>query len=393
MCGFVAIVNTNFDNNYITKRITKLSKVYPHRGPDQIKSIVKKKYSLLFRRLKIIDLKERSNQPFSSEDGKIDLVFNGEIYNYLELRKELSNYNVKFRTQSDTEVILKCYQRWGTDFIKKLRGMFSIIILDNKKKIFVCYRDRLGQKPLFFSSFNQGLILSSEIKDIIFLKKKFSENSKTVSKYLLRGWCDDNNYTFFKDIYSFPPGNIGILKKNKIICKKYWDLKISGKKRFNAEEFNQIFLDNLKIHLRSDVPLAFTLSGGLDSSSILKKSLEFKLKDYKAYSFLSNDKNENDEKKYINDFVKENSINHSFVSNKNYFSKNILEEINYFQDEPFSSISFLNQFVLRKKIAKDGFKVLLVGEGGDEVLGGYNRMFIPYLNEVYVKKKKKFLIK
>ena len=381
MCGFVAIVNTNFDNNYITKRITKLSKVYPHRGPDQIKSIVKKKYSLLFRRLKIIDLKERSNQPFSSEDGKIDLVFNGEIYNYLELRKELSNYNVKFRTQSDTEVILKCYQRWGTDFIKKLRGMFSIIILDNKKKIFVCYRDRLGQKPLFFSSFNQGLILSSEIKDIIFLKKKFSENSKTVSKYLLRGWCDDNNYTFFKDIYSFPPGNIGILKKNKIICKKYWDLKISGKKRFNAEEFNQIFLDNLKIHLRSDVPLAFTLSGGLDSSSILKKSLEFKLKDYKAYSFLSNEK-------YINDFIKENSINHSFVSNKNYFSKNILEEINYFQDEPFSSISFLNQFVLRKKIAKDGFKVLLVGEGGDEVLGGYNRMFIPYLNEVYVKKKK-----
>ena len=388
MCGFVAIVNTNFDNNYITNRITKLSKVYPHRGPDQIKSIVKKNYSLLFRRLKIIDLKERSNQPFSSEDGKIDLVFNGEIYNYLELRKELSNYNVKFRTQSDTEVILKCYQRWGTDFIKKLRGMFSIIILDNKKKIFVCYRDRLGQKPLFFSSFSQGLILSSEIKDIIFLKKKFSENSKTVSKYLLRGWCDDNNYTFFKDIYSFPPGNIGILKKNKIIYKKYWDLKISGKKRFNAEEFNQIFLDNLKIHLRSDVPLAFTLSGGLDSSSILKKSLEFKLKDYKAYSFLSNDKNENDEKKYINDFVKENSINHSFVSNKNYFSKNILEEINYFQDEPFSSISFLNQFVLRKKIAKDGFKVLLVGEGGDEVLGGYNRMFIPYLNEVYVKKKK-----
>ena len=388
MCGFVAIVNTNLDNNYITNRITKLSKVYPHRGPDQIKSIVKRKYSLLFRRLKIIDLKERSNQPFSSEDGKIDLVFNGEIYNYLELRKELSNYNVKFRTQSDTEVILKCYQRWGTDFIKKLRGMFSIIILDNNKKIFVCYRDRLGQKPLFFSSFNQGLILSSEIKDIIFLKKKFSENSKTVSKYLLRGWCDDNNFTFFKDIYSFPPGNIGILKKNKIICKKYWDLKISGKKRFNPEEFNQIFLDNLKIHLRSDVPLAFTLSGGLDSSSILKKSLEFKLKDYKAYSFLSNDKNENDEKKYINDFVKENSINHSFVSNKNYFSKNILEEINYFQDEPFSSISFLNQFILRKKIAKDGFKVLLVGEGGDEVLGGYNRMFIPYLNEVYVKKKK-----
>ncbi len=388
MCGFVAIVNTNFENNFINNKISKLSKINSHRGPDQIKFIIKKKYSLLFRRLKIIDLKERSNQPFTSEDGKIDLVFNGEIYNYLELRKELSNFNIKFRTKSDTEVVLKCYQKWGTNFVKKLRGMFSIIIFDNKKKRFVCYRDRLGQKPLFFSSFNQGLILSSEIKDIIFFKKKLSENLNTVSKYLLRGWCDDSHDTFFKDIYSFPPGNIGILKKNKIICKKYWDLKINEKKTFDAEEFNQIFSDNLKIHLRSDVPLAFTLSGGLDSSSILKKSLKFHLKDYKAYSFLSNDQSENDEKKYIKDFIKENSINHSFVSNKSYFSKNILEEINYFQDEPFSSISFLNQFILRKKIAKDGFKVLLVGEGGDEVLGGYNRMFIPYLNEVYVKKKK-----
>ena len=168
MCGFVAIVNTNFENNFITNKISKLSKINSHRGPDQIKSIIKKKYSLLFRRLKIIDLKERSNQPFTSEDGKIDLVFNGEIYNYLELRKELSNFNIKFRTKSDTEVVLKCYQKWGTNFVKKLRGMFSIIIFDNKKKRFVCYRDRLGQKPLFFSSFNQGLILSSEIKDIIF---------------------------------------------------------------------------------------------------------------------------------------------------------------------------------------------------------------------------------
>ena len=390
MCGFVAVINSNENSDNLVLSFNKLRKLNYHRGPDEVKVLHKNKYSLLFRRLEIIDLNNRSAQPFSSDDNKINLVFNGEIYNYLEIKKELKKLNVKFKTKSDTEVILKSYIHWGPDFIKKLRGMFSIIILDKNKKKYFCFRDRLGQKPLFYSKFKGGIIISSEIKDIIFFKnkKKIKENQNTVLKYLLRGWCDDDEKTFFNGINSFPSGSIGVIDGSSIKIKKYWDLEIKTNKTFDKEEFEEVFSDNIKIHLRADVPIAFTLSGGFDSSSIVKKSLEFKQQNNKAYSFISNNKNENDEKKFIKQFLRENSLNHSFVSSNKKFEKDLLEELIYFQDEPISTISFLNQFSLRKKIHKDGFKVLLVGEGGDEVLGGYNRMFLPYLYSVYIKNKK-----
>ena len=390
MCGFVAVINSNENSDNLVLSFNKLRKLNYHRGPDEVKVLHKNKYSLLFRRLEIIDLNNRSAQPFSSDDNKINLVFNGEIYNYLEIKKELKKLNVKFKTKSDTEVILKSYIHWGPDFIKKLRGMFSIIILDNNKKKYFCFRDRLGQKPLFYSKYKGGIIISSEIKDIIFFKnkKKIKENQNTVLKYLLRGWCDDDEKTFFSGINSFPSGSIGVIDGSSIKIKKYWHLEIKTNKTFDKEEFEEVFSDNIKIHLRADVPIAFTLSGGFDSSSIVKKSLEFKQQNNKAYSFISNNKNENDEKKFIKKFLRENSLNHSFVSSNKKFEKDLLEELIYFQDEPISTISFLNQFSLRKKIHKDGFKVLLVGEGGDEVLGGYNRMFLPYLYSVYIKNKK-----
>ena len=172
MCGFVAVINSNENSDNLVLSFNKLRKLNYHRGPDEVKVLHKNKYSLLFRRLEIIDLNNRSAQPFSSDDNKINLVFNGEIYNYLEIKKELKKLNVKFKTKSDTEVILKSYIHWGPDFIKKLRGMFSIIILDNNKKKYFCFRDRLGQKPLFYSKYKGGIIISSEIKDIIFFKNK-----------------------------------------------------------------------------------------------------------------------------------------------------------------------------------------------------------------------------
>ena len=390
MCGFVAVINSNENSDKLILSFNALKKLHYHRGPDEVKVLHKHQYSLLFRRLEIIDLNNRSAQPFSSDDNKINLVFNGEIYNYIEIKKKLKKLNIKFKTKSDTEVILKSYIHWGPDFIKKLRGMFSIIILDNNKKKYFCFRDRLGQKPLFYSKYKDGVIISSEVKDIIFFKnkKKIKENQNTVFKYLLRGWCDDDEKTFFSGINSFPSGSIGVIDGSSIKIKKYWNLEIKTNKTFDKEEFEEVFSDNIKIHLRADVPIAFTLSGGFDSSSIVKKSLEFKQQNNKAYSFISNNKNENDEKKFIKQFLRENSINHSFVSSDKRFERDLLEELIYFQDEPISTISFLNQFFLRKKIHKDGFKVLLVGEGGDEVLGGYNRMFLPYLYSVYIKNKK-----
>lgn len=389
MCGFLVVLNSKVNKDELVNKFNQLKKLNIHRGPDEIKTLHKKNYSILFRRLEIIDLNKRSSQPFSSDDGQIDIVFNGEIYNYLEIKNELKKFNIKFRTKSDTEVILKSYQKWGESFVKKLRGMFSIIILDNKRNKYLCFRDRLGQKPLFYTNYGNGLIFGSEIKDILFFKSKneIKENKKTVLKYLLRGWCDDSHHTFFNNIYSVPSSKMGIIKKFEIRFKRYWKLEITGSKTFDKDEFNQIFLENLKIHLRSDVPIAFTLSGGFDSSSIVKKSIDLNFSKYKAFSLFSSNNKENFEKKFINQFIKENSIDHLFVDLDKKNKKDILEKVIFFQDEPLSSMSFLNQYILRKEIKNEGYKVLMVGEGGDEVLAGYNRMFIPFLYSSFIKKK------
>tara|TARA_B100002019_G_scaffold266093_1_gene256095 strand:+ start:5490 stop:7304 length:1815 start_codon:yes stop_codon:yes gene_type:complete len=389
MCGFVAVINSKENSEKLRKSFFKLKSINNHRGPDDVKIIHKRNYSLLFRRLEIIDLHKRSAQPFTDQTGKIHLLFNGEIYNYLELKNELKSLNINFKTKSDTEVIMQSYKFWGENFVKKLRGMFSIIILDNFKNRFLCFRDRLGQKPLYYSKYKNGLILSSEIKDIIYLKEKnqLNENKKKIIKYLNAGH-DSGDETFFENIYSFPSSSMGIIKNNTISIKKYWNLNIHKNKKFNNIKFENIFSDNLKIHLRSDVPIAFTLSGGLDSSTILSKSLENNLKDHKAYSLYSNKDKKFYEKKYIQDFIYKNSVKHAFLnidSNKN----NLIEEFIKIVDEPSISSSFLPQLLLRKKIKKDGFKVLVTGEGGDEAMGGYNRMIFPYLYTLFIKKNKK----
>jgi asparagine synthase (glutamine-hydrolysing) len=391
MCGFVALVNANLNDDKCNSIFYSLSKINNHRGPDSIKYIKQKNNFLLFRRLKIIDLTNSSDQPFFSEDKKIQLLFNGEIYNYIELRNELKSYGVQFKTESDTEVILKSYLFFGLKFINKMRGMFSVVIFDNIKNSVFLFRDHLGQKPLFYSIIKNNLLISSEIKDILYIKKNFGienkKNSKSVFKYLIRGWADDNDNTFYENIYSLPAACMAIYRNNNFTIKKYWSLKINENKNFEKEEFNQKLNENIKIHLRADVPLAFTLSGGLDSSTILRKSIELGVKNYKAFSIKFKN-NLKDESKYINSFIKENKLKHEYIRVEKKYNNNLIEDFMKFQDEPAGSFSFVNQFLLRKSMKNAGFKVVLVGEGGDEVMGGYSRMFIPYLYSEFLSKGK-----
>ncbi len=386
MCGFIASINFKCE---VDKSVFEnLKKINFHRGPDQINILNKKNYSIIFRRLKIIDLSDKANQPFIDKKHNLKLIFNGEIYNYLEIKSELKKMNIKFESKSDTEVILKSYIKWGVDFIEKLRGMFSIVIFDDKNNKVLFFRDRLGQKPLFYSFFKGGIILSSEIKDIIFLKRQVAYNLDAIEKYLIRGWCDDSKNTFFNDIKSLMPGHLGIFSKNEFKTKRYWKLNYNSTKEYDREEFREIFTNNIKLHLRSDVPVAFTLSGGVDSSSIVKSSLDFNLKNYQTYSISSDFHNVSDEKQVINNFVSLNKIKHKFVQINFKNHKNILEDFLKFQDEPVNHVSFIYQYMIRKEIKSDGYKVLINGEGGDEIFGGYMRMFIPYLIENYILKKK-----
>lgn len=392
MCGFVSYIGQSFNNKKIKSLFNKLSKINRHRGPDNTSTLYEKNYSIIFRRLSIIDLSKKSNQPFLSDNNKIKVIFNGEIYNYLEIKKVLTRKGVKFNSSSDTEVILRLYESEGIKFIKQLKGMFSIIIFDdNLSKVFLI-RDHLGQKPLFYSKSKKNYIFSSEIKDILFLKNKLSEkiteNKKTSLKYLLRGWINDTEETFYRQIYSFPAGSLGVISKNKLKITKYWNLNSSKKdKIFNKNIFKDKFLKNLKIHLRSDVPVAFTLSGGLDSSSLLGGALSLKYNNHKSFSLLTD--KYSDESKEINDFIKVKKINHEFCDVKKMYNNNLIQKLISHGSEPLSSMSFLNQYLLRKSIKKKGFKVLIVGEGADEVLAGYERMFIPFIYNLFIKKNKK----
>ncbi len=387
MCGFITYTNfksQNLQNN----QFQKLKNFNKHRGPDSIKLSTLNNNIILFRRLKIIDLSNKANQPFENKMNNIQIVFNGEIYNYLELKKELKKYKINFHTNSDTEVVLNSYIKWGIDFVNKLRGMFSIVIFDNKKNKILFFRDHFGQKPLYYSFYNNGLIISSEIKDILFIKKKFELNQKSIDKYLIRGWTDDSHETFYKDIHSLPAATYGEYTKKEFKIKKYWKLKYKDND-YNKDELKNVFYENIKLHLRSDVPLAFTLSSGMDSSSILSTALNCNISNYKAFSIKPNYDDEIDETTIIKKFVNKSGLKHQFLKFNYNDHTNLLEELIQNQDEPINHPSFVYQYLLRKEISKQGFKVLLTGEGGDEVFGGYNRMYAPYLIENFLKTGKK----
>ena len=394
MCGIVTVISKN--KSY-KKYLDQLKKSNFHRGPDKVTTLFKEKYKILFRRLSIIDLSNNANQPFQNTNRTIDLVFNGEIYNYVELKNELVKEGINFSTKSDTEVIMKSYEFWGSKFINKLRGMFSIIIFDNSIDKIFFFRDPLGQKPLYYSFINKDLVVSSEIKDILFLfkkkNKKVLENKKIVFKYLLRGWCNDDSNTFYRDIFEFPAATFSFYHKGKLSKPvTYWKLKFHNK-RFDKKKFNFEFKNNLNIHLRSDVPIAMTLSGGLDSSSLVRTAIKLgKIKKIKTFSLRLQSTTE-DESNLVKKFIKIYKCKHEFIDVEKFYTKNILKELIKFQDEPIISPSHLNQFILRKEIKKRNFKVLIVGEGGDEVLGGYERNMYAYLIDVFKGKVPKNLKK
>ena len=266
--------------------------------------------------------------------------------------------------------------------------MFSIVLFDKKLKKVFFIRDHFGQKPLYFFKSKTNLLVSSEIKDILYIlkknKHKLKEDNDIVEKYLLRGWADDSSKTFFKEINQFPAGSYSTFYQNKISNPKfYWKLGTQGEKNYNPKNFIREFKNNVKLHLKSDVPIAFTLSGGLDSGSVVCLAKKFKKKLH-AFSLKSG---YDDESNIINSFLKNSEIKHSYVNINKISNANALKELIQIQDEPLISPSHFDQYLLRKFIKKKGYKVVVTGEGGDEILGGYYRQIIPYLYQMYVKKR------
>ncbi|MBS3080321.1 asparagine synthase (glutamine-hydrolyzing) [Candidatus Pacearchaeota archaeon] len=382
MCG---INGFNFNDKELIKKMNE--SIY-HRGPDQGGYYVNHILSLGMRRLKIIDLSEKARQPMSDKEKSIWIVFNGEIYNYKEIRKELEK-KYKFNSQSDTEIIIYAYKEWGYDCVNKFNGMWAFCIYDSTKNILFLSRDRFGKKPLYYYNKNK-FIFSSEIKAILKHDIKKELDKKAISSFLSYRYVLGEE-TFFENIFKLLPGhNLVYNIKDKKVEKiwEYWDLSISNlnlDEHKAKQELEKLLKKSISLRKISDVPLGVILSGGLDSSlitAILAKqepkintfTVKFKEKGY-------------DETEYAKIVSNNYKTNHHevIVDTANFLD--IMKEYTKFKDEPIGVPNEIALFLLSKKI-KEKVTVVLSGEGADEIFEGYGRKFSSARDYEIIKKIK-----
>jgi len=380
MCG---ICGFNWKDENLCKLMADTLK---HRGPDDEGFYFDENVSLGHRRLSIIDL-EKGHQPIHNEDKSIWIVYNGEIYNYLELRRDLENKH-KFYTNSDTEVIIHAYEEYGFDCLNKFNGMWAFCIYDKNKNLLFLSRDRFGVKPLYYFFDGKNFIFASEIKAILQHNIKRTPNEDLIFDYLMYNIVDHTDETFFKEIKKIPKGHIAIfeIKEKELKIERYWTLK-SGKEKEDKEKIRNIFLDSIRLRLRSDVPVGSCLSGGIDSSSIVcALAGMIDNKNIKTFSAVFPGK-DIDESEYIKEVIEKTNIKANFTSpSGNDLMKDIMKLI-YYQEEPFIGPEVYTQFRVMELAHEKGLKVLLDGQGGDEILAGYVYFFGCYFKELLKKGK------
>jgi len=370
MCGFIL---TN-----ISKDIKDHSKILKHRGPDDTGFFKDNNIKIIFNRLSILDLKKRSNQPFRFKNFII--VFNGEIYNYIELKRELTRLGYKFITTSDTEVLLYCYIEWGNKCLNKLEGMFGFCVYDEKKGNIFIARDRFGIKPIFFYINDGKFIIASEKKAIFAFGIKRKLNKVAFSDYIKSGVYQHNENTFYENIYSLKPGTYAEIKNNKFAFYKWFELTInpSSKIQYNdaKHELNYLFKKAIKLCLRSDKEIVVATSGGVDSSAMLLKLKEQQLEKKIKYLLHWTCGDLYDEQHYAKSSI---SITGVKTLNKNFlvslfkkkdfykFLKKCIKSI----EEPFGGLPILCCAKAFEMLNKKKLRVLIDGNGADEILGGY----------------------
>ena len=389
------------DEGYILYRYDGWKQVY--RGDDTVKAYRELPYiddgeafqvGLANRRLSIIDPTPKGHQPMESIDGRYSIVFNGELYNYREIKKELID-KYRFQSDTDTEVVLYSIAEWGIEgALSRFIGMYAFLLYDREKNVLYGARDRFGIKPLFYTHLNGVYYFSSEIKAYKPVMK-FRPNKRKIYQYLQFIRIIDEE-TFFKDIYQIKPGHYFKLDKDGLVIKRYWTLKqgqANNKKELRSlvEEWRKTFYESIKIHLRTDVPLGFAISGGIDSSGLIAVSLDLVrggrvrergIDPMKIYSFSSIiDDPKIGEGKYVKTLVNHFNIDLVEVRPTSKDVINDLDEFIYYQEEPPEGPSVFSHWSVVKKASKY-VKVLLDGQGGDELLAGYHAYIPTYLKGI-----------
>jgi asparagine synthase (glutamine-hydrolysing) len=374
MCGIAGIYYFDRNRTIDNLKLKKMTEIIKHRGPDGEGFYIKKNIGLGHRRLSIIDL-QTGDQPMFNEDKSIAIVLNGEIYNYIELRVELIELGYHFRTTSDTEVIIRAYEEWGIDCQNKFNGMWAFALWDEKKQQLFLSRDRIGEKPLNYAVVDNTLIFSSEIKSLFEYGLRQEIRPELIEIYLVMTNIPAPD-TFYKHIYKLMPGHFIIANGEGIKEQKYWDLPgIDENNMLKNEsaiynEFAYLLEDSVKIRMRSDVPFGAFLSGGLDSSSIVALMSDISRHPIETYTigFPQKDFDESALAKLVAEKFKTN--HHSETVSPLAISEAIDIAAFHF-DEPFGDSSAIPTHQV-SKFARQNVKMVLTGDGGDEVLSGYD---------------------
>lgn len=407
MCGILGLYDPQH-RSHDPQGVLRATRSLQHRGPDDEGFLFSDTRSgqvlnhpppdfhawnlaFGFRRLAILDLSPNGHQPMSSPDGQIWIVFNGEIYNYIELRQELAATDVQFRSGSDTEVILAAYQTWGEACLERLNGMWAFAIWDARQQKLFCARDRFGIKPFYYTWQDGCFAFASEIKalfELLSLPRRV--NPAIVYDYLTFNLLDHSAETFFQGVLQLEPGQTLTLRRGDVAIRNYWELRPDPPHSplpasAYAEQFHALFTDAVRLHLRSDVAIGSCLSGGLDSSAIVcvanrllfgERALPAELvgQQQKTFSACFADRRF-DERQHIEKVLQATNAEANYTFPDPIQLLQDLPNLLWHQEEPFGSLSIYAQWCVMRTAQQRGVRVTLDGQGADEMLAGYHGYF------------------
>ncbi len=375
MCGINGILHLQSQKKVDERILTKMRDSLEHRGPDDKGLFIENNIGLGHRRLSILDVSQAGHQPFLSDDGRYVMVYNGEIYNFKDFYPELRSNGFDIRTHSDTEVLLKLFQLQGSKMLNRLNGMFAFVIWDKKERKLTAVRDRMGVKPLYYSFYNETFYFASEQKALFTAGVPLKMAQEGLEEYVFNRFVAGEN-TLYENVKKVLPGYVmTIHESGKITNEKWWDLKAEIQNQPKIENpvewFRETFDDSVKLRMVSDVPVGVLLSGGLDSSSILASLNQQNYKNIQTFNIGFKEKEHNES--HLAKLMAE-KFDYGFhtmqLEDNALFDK--LISSTYFQDEPIMHLSEPHILAL-SQLAKPSVKVLLSGEGADELMGGYVR--------------------
>lgn len=377
MCGIAGIFNWGGAQKITQDALRQMITTLHHRGPDDYGYFTDDQIGLAHSRLSIIDI-AGGHQPIHNENKSIHVVFNGEIFNYIELREDLKKAGHQFYTRSDTEVIVHAYEEYGDDFVQHLNGQFAIALWDANTQKLLLIRDRIGIHPLFYCKQNDQFLFASEIKAILPQFRQAPRLNISALDQIFTFWSPVSPATVFENVFEVSPGQMITVQNEKITKKTYWDWQFAQKDQYissglacQAEELHELLVDATRIRLRSDVPVGAYLSGGLDSSvitSIIHHDTDNELKTF-SIGFSEEDFDEGSYQQRMVNYL--NTDHKNVVCHNKDIADNFIKTI-FHTETPILRTAPVPMHILSGLVREQGYKVVLTGEGSDEVLGGYD---------------------